>query len=375
MTVSDTTPDRKKNSFLLFVAYLQIIGIILVVFGHSFHEYPDGQNGTSLTVYRMMHSFRMPLFMFTSGFLMAYTTASTQKSWGSFTKGKIRRLLLPFTFLTLLTFVPRALLSDIADDSIHLTSGEFIRAFFDSDCLPIPFFWFIQSSFTLLVVIYAVIRLGRKHNIKPYVYYTVVLIVFVAANTSDIVFTKFFSLNMTVSLSVFFVAGCIYFEYMTRIDRIIHWEKTWATVIFALLWSASFCLGDSYGMNMYYICGLTGIGMIISVAKTLERKKIRVLDHLIGSNYMIFLLSWYFNVITQQVLSHIITLPWWIHTALSLVCGIYFPWIIYIYMQHNSHARPVKAAAFILGQSLKPRKTSVAATYVDDSLDKVKTSY
>lgn len=68
-----TTPSRKQP-FLKFIAYLQVIGIILVVLGHSFHEYPDGNMGRSLLMYRMMYSFRMPLFMFVSGFLMVYTT-------------------------------------------------------------------------------------------------------------------------------------------------------------------------------------------------------------------------------------------------------------------------------------------------------------
>ena len=63
-----------EKKYLKFIAYLQIIGIFLVVVGHSFHEYPDGDYGRSMLLYRMMHSFRMPLFMFVSGFLMVYTT-------------------------------------------------------------------------------------------------------------------------------------------------------------------------------------------------------------------------------------------------------------------------------------------------------------
>lgn len=63
-----------NERFVKFIAYMQVIGIILVVFGHSFHEYPDGNHGTSMLIYRMMFSFRMPTFMFVSGFLMAFTT-------------------------------------------------------------------------------------------------------------------------------------------------------------------------------------------------------------------------------------------------------------------------------------------------------------
>ncbi|MDE6134813.1 MAG: acyltransferase family protein, partial [Muribaculaceae bacterium] len=64
-----------RPGFLKFVAYLQIIGIILVVLGHSCHMYPDGNHGHSTLLYRMLFSFRMPLFMFTSGFLLILTTS------------------------------------------------------------------------------------------------------------------------------------------------------------------------------------------------------------------------------------------------------------------------------------------------------------
>ena len=92
-----------EKKYLKFIAYLQIIGIFLVVVGHSFHEYPDGDYGRSMLLYRMMHSFRMPLFMFVSGFLMVYTTRSAVAGQrrgytGTFVSLKLRRLLLPLQY-------------------------------------------------------------------------------------------------------------------------------------------------------------------------------------------------------------------------------------------------------------------------------------
>lgn len=36
------------KQFLKFIAYLQVIGIVLVVLGPSFHEYPDGKGGKNV---------------------------------------------------------------------------------------------------------------------------------------------------------------------------------------------------------------------------------------------------------------------------------------------------------------------------------------
>lgn len=52
------------KTYLKFIGYMQIIAILLVVIGHSFHEYPDGMNGSSMLAYRMIYSFHMPLFIF-----------------------------------------------------------------------------------------------------------------------------------------------------------------------------------------------------------------------------------------------------------------------------------------------------------------------
>ena len=99
------------------------------------------------------------------------------------------------------------------------------------------------------------------------------------------------------------------------------------------------------------------------MAKILEHRNYGFLDHLIGANYLIFLLSWYCNVASQQVLSHFVALPWWVYSVLSLVSGIYVPWLGYRYLKTHSHSRWVRVAAFLLGQNIQSgsRKTNNAA--------------
>jgi len=101
-----------SKTFVKYIAYLQILGILLVVLGHSFHEYPDGAHGSSMLMYRMMYSFRMPLFLFVSGFLMVFTQFSGNDrpiDSSKFIKGKLKRLMLPFLIITLVTYIPRTL--------------------------------------------------------------------------------------------------------------------------------------------------------------------------------------------------------------------------------------------------------------------------
>lgn len=355
-------PDYKtglkpNGNFIKFIAYMQVIGIILVVFGHSFHEYPDGHHGTSMLIYRMMFSFRMPTFMFVSGFLMAYTTFLNKIIGGSvvtaFIKSKIKRLLLPYFVLTLVTFLPRAALSSMADDAIALTSVGFVKAFIYMENMPIPLFWFIQASFVLLVFSCLFITLSDKIGVSRNVCQIILIILFVCLPFCMIGDVAFFSLGYAVRLGLFFSLGIVYAHWFTKIDKVVAWHSSVVFVSVALIWSVLFFLTEN--TMVYPLCQISGICMVISLAHILEYRKITWLDHLIGANYMIFLLSWYFNVLSQQVLAHFVKIPWYIHTCLSLILGIYMPYIFYRYLRSHQDVRWARNVSFILGQNLKKK--------------------
>lgn len=346
------------KQFIKFIAYLQVIGIILVVLGHSFHEYPDGEMGKTMLLYRMLYSFRMPLFMFVSGFLMVFTTrlraSSAQPGVTEFLKLKLRRLLLPFAVLTLVTFIPRAAMSGFADDSIELNLHSLYRSFFYADSLVIPFFWFLQASFLLLVFNYTIITLGEKARLNNPTLYTLIVLLFIALPFLPFQYGLFFSINEAVRLGLYFVLGAAYSRFATAIDRIVPWTSPTFLLAVITLWAILFFVTE--GTPWIRVCSIVGIAMCVSVAKLMERHGVTMLDHLIGANYMIFLLSWYCNVATQQVLHHLVEMPWWCYTILSLVSGIYIPWLGYRYLQSHPDSRWVKVTALLLGQSFKKRR-------------------
>ena len=74
------------------------MAIILVVIGHSLHEY-DSSHGTHTFVYQFIYSFHMPLFVFISGYLLSNSMISHGgiKPYRDFVKDKTIRLLLPYT--------------------------------------------------------------------------------------------------------------------------------------------------------------------------------------------------------------------------------------------------------------------------------------
>ena len=340
---------KQKNNYLDFIAYAQVIGIILVVAGHSIHQYPGF--AIHLIPYRMLYSFHMPLFIFISGFLMAYTTdiySDPRIKPGRFVLNKIKRLLLPMAVLTVITFVPRSIMSGMADDPIEFSWHSFLTSFYDRDALIIPTFWYLQASFVILSLTFCIMYAGRKLRIAPGMLVATLLIVFIAYSLSSLPDIKFLSIEKVKELGMFFILGCGYALIRERVDRLIPWEKTWFLILTVVLWAACFY---AFEFTVWWpICSLLGIMMCISLAKILEDRNLRFLDHLKGATYLIFLLSWYFNVASQQVLSHFVALPWWCYSILSLITGIYVPWLAYRYLSTHRDSRWVRVTSLLLGQ-------------------------
>lgn len=151
-------------------------------------------------------------------------------------------------------------------------------------------------------------------------------------------------------MGIFFATGMAYCHWQTAIDRTLPWTSWWFTLLCGAIWIALFNAGHSWLTGA--LTALAGTAMCISVSKLLVARHVRWLDHLTGANYIIFLLSWYMNVAFQQVLHHFVELPWWIYSALSIIAGIYVPWLALQLMIRHKHRRPAKIAAMLLGQKL-----------------------
>lgn len=338
------------KTYLKFIGYMQIIAILLVVIGHSFHEYPDGMNGSSMLAYRMIYSFHMPLFIFISGFLLAYTFELKKSSPAAFVSAKVKRLLIPFFVLTLVTFVPRVGLSAMADDAITLSWSSFIDSFILSDRLVIPYFWFIQSIFIMLVVCFFYLLLIERIHISQ-AFADIILIIIATLLMQCNGLPGLFSLNKTANMLIYFTLGIACAHFYPRIDKLVKWSSFSFLISCITIWAFLFFTTEYTAF--FPLCSLAGIMMTISMSKIIVSSGTELFDHMLGANYIIFLLSWYFNTLAQQVLSHFITMPWWIYTVMSIMFGIYIPWSIYRMMLRHPDTKTVRLLSLLLGQTLK----------------------
>lgn len=339
-----------KNNRILFLSYLQAIAIVLVVIYHSFHEYPGGYFGYRIWGIRLLATVRMPIFLFISGYLMVITTRRKNLSWKSYAAGKIRRLLIPFLTLSLVTFFPRALMNRFADDPLEVSPVGLVQSLIHSDHLVIPFFWYLHASLLLLCGTYLLTLAARRLSVPPALLYAGLLIIFLVMRTGEYVSTGYLSLSDIFFWGCNFFTGALYAMLPVDLDRRIPWTNPIFLLSSAVIWITFFCLFEGDPL-MSQLTSITAFVTFISLTKILEQRHITILDHLVGANYIIFLLSWYFNITFQQILRHLLpATPWWICTILSIISGIYAPLLIYRVLRRTKHLPFSKAVSFLLGQ-------------------------
>lgn len=343
------------RDYLKFISYLQIIGIILVVAGHSLHEYPDGgMHGETTLLHGLIYSFHMPLFMFVSGFLLLYSMDFTDRERsrpGRFILDKLGRLMLPMVVLTVVTFIPRVMFGSIADNEVEMSAKSFFHSFIYFEGLIIPFFWYLQASFVLLLLFFLIFYYAGKLKFNLEATGIALCVLFLIYALLAIPTTSFFSLNKVKEMGFFFATGVLYALYFRRVDRVMPWTRWWMAPVCAILWATAYFTFESRTGEV--VCAVLGIMAAVSLAKLLEERERRFLDHLQSANYLIFLLSWYFNIGAQQVLSHYVDWPWWTYSLLSLFAGIYIPWLGYRYLERHQQSRWIRLTAILLGQRFR----------------------
>lgn len=128
-----TTEHKSRNNTL---DLLKFFAIILVLWGHSIQFFCQGHYSNN-SVYRIIYSFHMPLFMMIVGF---FASKLYKIDFISFFRKKFRQLILPSLTMTLIMILVGVL---ILNERMNING--FIGSFLYS-------FWFLKSAFVCSLI-------------------------------------------------------------------------------------------------------------------------------------------------------------------------------------------------------------------------------
>ena len=340
-----------NKNYLIY--YMQTVGIILVVLGHSFY-----QNMFNPLVH-WIYAFHMPLFFLISGYLLHYTARRplhqvSMWGWNGFIMKKAYRLLLPYALISTLFFIPKIYLNQLVARPVDASWQGY------ADMLLFPYhniidsFWFLPTLFLIYVVAMSLIKLKhgllRKHRIHPLLVLLPLVVVNIYIPTDK---SSLLNLNGVAHYMLYFTAGYYFCRY--QVEKVLESHAWWIapfTLIISLLPTHSTLLisHSTFHTPHSTFLAFNGILMTISFGQLYLRYRLTFLNHLFGANYTIYLLSFFPQFVANQLLLHFVKLPWQATTLLAFVTGLYIPYYIYRWMQCHPKNPLAQLLTFITGQ-------------------------
>lgn len=319
--------------------------IIFVVLGHTMIPSIRNANGTIYSIWTVIYLFHMPVFFAISGILYELNCSRYEKNPWSFIKGKFELLIIPYLFISTISYIGLAimkkipLISELIDRYVHDFSGvkSVLYEILTYENHVAQHLWFVL----VLFLIFLTNILLRKTNQLFLCVSLLVLPIFVLP-----ILKARFSVPDIPNYFLFELPFFMFGRLIGRNKKVL----TTATkgnvspLIFAILTYIYISYFDSYEnfggpirWIYLFVTRCTGILMIFSVASWLEKNaKIKeICKYLEQKSYVIYLLHQPFIVSGIAGVLVAVGIPNTIIIFVVTVIGITVPLLIDKWMKDN----------------------------------------
>lgn len=304
---------------LIWITTAQVIGCLLVIWGHSypFKIYiPEGLSFLKAFLY----SFHMAFFVLISGFLCGYSKGYNKYGTGIYIKNRAVKLLVPYFALSLIALLPKIMVASYINDAMpeEVSAWFFIRTLFIPREGVWGHFWFLPMLFFVQIIALFFIKL-YDWNKKGYF----VLLAFMLGLTyiSPYV-TGWFSLSDICNFLFWYMIGFTASQ--------INLEKAKLPLVYCI-WGLALAL-------ILYVYKMGGIEkplivicmavFIISCSLNLHFEKKQLFKSLTGKTYAVYILSWPVQTVVEIVTNKL--LHWNVYVCMlsMFLLGIIVPLLI-----------------------------------------------
>ncbi|MDR1172439.1 MAG: acyltransferase [Bacteroidales bacterium] len=335
----------KERIYTIDIA--RAISIMLVVAGHF---KPDGSPDWWMSIYHVLHTFRMPLFLAVSGYTYIYLErerADKRRSYGKFVLHKFQRLMIPYFFISVFVIGTKLLLGSGATDN-PVSWASFHEMFYYPAAA--PFVWFVY----VLFFIFLVVPLFKTRKGLAVLFVAALILHFAPVHLPD----KFLYVSYIKNMLVFFVAGCLFHELRNVRAFVMNMNFLVFVVLFVLFYMAKQKQWDMEDMPVCsFMASLTGAALIIKIAKFISEtgKVQQVFLSVSACSYTIYLFHTTFEGFTKAVFAKLPlqlyigdTAAFVIEAVTVISAGIILPMIL-----HYVITRKSKIVSYLIGAKYK----------------------
>lgn len=341
---------RDGDKRFKYIDVLYVIGILLVVWGHS-HPISSDWYGTWYShLNAFIYSFHMPLFFFIGGYLMVSSKSAERLGYFKWALGKILKFLIPYLILTVLAYYPKSLLGDTSD-VVELSATYFLKTTFLIPRLGVwGHFWFIPT-FLVLDLIWGAWRAYVNKNRHIYRIGLIGGSVISLLLAIFPILTDYFVLYDISQVAAFYSLGIF-----AALCKPFLWDKAWKNIIwlpicaiptyflypygnFTFKYSPIlngdfiFPYSDQRFVYFPYICFIVSLGCVWfcwNLAKLITNLKIaNFFEKFTKYNFTIYLYSWPAQSLVDVMLRRL-GVHWIAIVAVLFVIGFVVPTLIIV---------------------------------------------
>lgn len=224
---------------ITYIALLQIIGPIFVILGHVANNgFISSESAWWIFSKEWIYIFHMPLFFMASGYLLSCKGYLRDRTYGQFTLGKVKRLLIPYLIINLLVWLA-VLAWQIIQGKVSLTITEILIGFIRPRTNALTYLWFL---FALFLIFLTTPLLKKMLDFKKPLC-VVIIVVFCVVLYILPLNTEYLALSDLHKDLLFFVFGCLLGQM--EVDKFVSMMKKYriwfiigaiATSAVALIW-------------------------------------------------------------------------------------------------------------------------------------------
>lgn len=328
------TANKKR---LNYISNAKIIGILLVVLGHSYPfnvEIPVALKNLQVFIY----CFHMPLFVFVSAFLVTKINSLQRHGCKKYVLSRAKKLFIPYIFMSLIGLLPKLLLENFINDDVEVSFTYFIKAFFVPRDNIWGHFWFIPMIFILAGVTIPYIYMLKKNKIISIL---VCVISFALLFTPKI--TGWFALNDVKDYLCWYLLGLL-LGSEEKFENVLNNKVLPIVTVVCSLFCFYF---KFYGYKP--IIAILMILFVLCLSNIVNFEKSGLLQKIEKCNFTIYILSWPAQAVVEVVANRVLGLPMYIVMLFMFLAGIAIPLLICLFFDWLNTKFNIKFLNLIIG--------------------------
>lgn len=297
------------------------LALLAVLLGHSF---PDAQTGMTnlIAVYlhSMVYSFHMGVFFFVSGFVSGNKLCGGNSSLKTEIIRKVKRIMVPYLFYSLITFVLKQLFAVFANNPFRIE--ELWKILIGIN--PNGGLWFLWTLFVISVgyLFWSKLTSSAMHYLMVGIALLVISF-----------YVPFSFLDSVMKYSIYYSVGILVQQNYNHIKEKL--EKNSALVLFLILMTALLAMVYIGHFPYFLTCLSATVCLLICgirISNASEGILFKVLSELGNYSFDIYLISYFVQVGIRVVFYRIWQLPYWAVVIMMFFGGAVIPYCLCRYI-------------------------------------------